>query len=91
MGDDSLLPLFLYGQVLVHLDIGRSPQHQSHDESYAYLPNYFVLAFQSFLVAAENLYEVVHSAKKSQPYRRHYHQYEVDIAQTAQKEHGYKY
>ena len=91
MGNDGLLTLLLYGQVLVHLDIGRCPQHQSHYESYANLSYNLVLALQSFLVTSENLYEVVHAAKKSQPYRCHNHQYEVDVAQTAQKEHGHQY
>ena len=81
------LSLSLDGEVLVHLDIRWSPEHQTYDEPDSYLTHDLVFAFQSFLVTLEYLDEVVHASQESQPYGGDDHQDEVDVAQTTQQEH----
>ena len=80
--------LALNGKVLVDLGIGRGPQHQTHNESDAHLAHNLVFALQAFLVALEDLDEVVHAAEQPQPHGGDDHQDEIDIAQTAQQQHG---
>ena len=63
----------LHAQILVYFGVRTQPQHQSHDESDAYLSHDLELARQSLLVVAENLDVVVESAEESQPYRRDDH------------------
>ena len=82
MLDDPLLTLALKHDVLIGLHVGRSPKHQSDNQSDAYLTHNLVLAFQSFLVAMEDLDVVVHAAEKAQPHRGDEHQNQIDIAQT---------
>ena len=83
----GLLSLAFDGEVLVHLHVRRSPEHQTHDETDAHLSHNLVLTLQAFLVALENLDEVVHAAQETQPYGGDDHQDEIDVAQTSQQNH----
>ena len=87
----EFMPLFLVCQVLVHLHIRRSPQHESHDESDAHLTDNLVAALKSFLVVAEYLDEVVHASKESQPYSGDDHQEQINVAQTSEQQHRNEY
>ena len=81
--DDHLLTLTLEHDVLVGLHVGRGPEHESDNQSDAYLTDNLVLAFQTFLVAVEDLDVVVHAAEEAQPHRSDEHQNQIDVAQTA--------
>ena len=55
------------------------------------MPDDFEASRQAFLVAAEDFDVVVHAAEEAEPERRDNHQYEVDVAHTAQQQHGHEY
>ena len=86
----EFLSLAFVDEVLVHLHIGRCPQHKTHDESDAHLSHNLVTTFQSFLVVAEYLYEVVHATQEAEPQRGDNHQDEVDVAQTTEQQHWHE-
>ena len=83
----GFLALAVDGEVLVHLHVGRSPEHQAHDESDTHLSHNLVFTLQALLVALENLDEVVHTAQEAEPYGGDDHQDEIDVAQTSQQNH----
>ena len=86
--DHHFLSLALDREILVHLHVGRSPEHKPHYQTYAYLADDLVTALEPLLVVAENLDKIVHSTEESQPYRGDDHQDEVDVAQAAEQQHG---
>ena len=88
--DHQLMSLAFYGQVLVHLHIRRSPQHQSHDKSDTHLAHYLVAALEPLFVATEDFDKIVHSPEKAEPHGGYNHQYEIDIAQSAKQQDGYE-
>ena len=61
-----------------------SPEHQTHDEAYAHLSHNLVLTLQAFLVALEDLDEVVHSTEETEPYGGDDPQDKIDVAQTSE-------
>ena len=83
--------LLLVYQILVHLHVGRCPQYESNDESDAHLTYNLVTALESFLVVAEYLDEVVHTAKESQPYGCDNHQKQIYVAQTSEQQYRDEY
>ena len=88
--DDHFLALTGNGYILIHLYIGRHPQHKSHDKPDTYLPDNLVFAFQSLFVTAENLDIIIHSTEKSQPYGSNNHQDEIDVSQSAKEQNRHK-
>ena len=78
-------------QVFVHLHVGRRPQNKADDKSDTHLSHNFILTFQPLFVVAEYLNEVVHAAQKAQPHGGYHHQYEVNVAQPTQQQHGNEY
>ena len=89
--DDGLLTVVLISEVLVHLHVGRGPEHEAHNETDAHLSHYLVATLQSLLVVAEYLYEVVESAEHAEPHRGDYHEQQIYIAQSAEQQHGHEY
>ena len=81
--DDHFPALSLDGDILVHLHIGRHPQHKSYDKADTNLSDDFVFAFQSLLIAAEYLDIIVHSTKEPQPNSGDDHQYQIDVTQSS--------
>ena len=83
-------PLFLHFKVEIGLHIGRQPEHQTHDKTYAHLSHNLVFALQTLLVVLENLYKIVHSTEKTEPYGGDNHQQQINVAQSTEQEHRHK-
>ena len=85
------LPLVLLERdILAHHRIGTEIEHQAHNQADAHLAHNLVLALQSLLVSAENLDVVVHETEETQPQGSGNHEDEVDIAHSAQEQHGHQ-
>ena len=85
-----LLSLAFDGEVLVHLHVWRSPEHQTYDEADTNLSYDFVFALQSLFVALENLDEVIHTTEETKPYGGDDHQNQIDVAQSAEQQYRYE-
>ena len=86
----KLVMLAFDGEVLVHLHVWRSPEHQTYDEADTNLSYDFVFALQSLFVALENLDEVIHSTEETKPYGSDDHQDQIDVAQSAEQQYRYE-
>ena len=84
---DLLTVLALNRQVLIHLHVGRSPKHETDDETDRDLTHDLVLALQAFLVTAEDLDKVVQASEEAEPHRGDDHQDEIDVPQSAEQQH----
>ena len=90
MRDHRFDTLFLGRDVLMDDGIRAEPERQTDNQSDRHLSHNLIFALQSFFVATENLDVVVEEAQESKPHGSADHEQQIDVAHTAQQQHGYQ-